>query len=139
MKITTIRELKDYMDKNCYNNNFYSIDGNVIFEGFGIDKFGELFIWYYTERGEKENLELFKTEREVVEYAYKIIKDDKFAKSHLIRYTNKISIKNDIVIELVKRKISYWVEEIPAAKEIFYRIFIEGCDINKAIDLIEKI
>lgn len=136
--ITRISELKNYMIENCYNNNFYSIDGNVIHEGFGIDKWGELYIWYYTERGERENLKYFNTEQEIVEYAYKIIIEDKYAISHLIKYTNDINIKNSIIDELIKRQIDYWIDEIPSFNQVFFRIFVIGCDVNKVRYLMGK-
>ena len=70
-------ELENWMSENCFNFNSYSINGNSIYEGFGIDKSGELYIWYYTERGQKNNLKYFKTENEIIVYAFNQIKSDK--------------------------------------------------------------
>jgi hypothetical protein len=37
------------MKENCFNFEAYSINGNSIYEGFGIDRLGGLFAWYYTD------------------------------------------------------------------------------------------
>jgi len=44
----TVTELENWMKAHCYNFESYSITGNSIYEGFGIDKSGTIFIWYYT-------------------------------------------------------------------------------------------
>ncbi|MGJ8684867.1 MAG: hypothetical protein ACSHWW_09590 [Nonlabens sp.] len=76
MELLTLRELAKWMKANNYAFDNYSINGNFIHEGYGIEKNGELFQWYYTERGEKQTLEYFRTEFEAVQYALsKIIGD----------------------------------------------------------------
>ena len=72
-------ELEKWMNDNCYNFRGYSINGNHIFEGFGIDENG-IFEWFYTERGQKRVLEIFKSEKEIVEFAFNQIKEDKMEK-----------------------------------------------------------
>jgi hypothetical protein len=72
-------ELENWMKANCFNFNYYSINGNIINEGCGIEKSGELYIWYHTERGQKDNLKYFISESEIVEYAFNEIKSDKWA------------------------------------------------------------
>jgi len=56
---STEEGLENWMKENCYNFNNYSINGNIIFEGFGIEKFGNLFLWYYVERGTREPYNTF--------------------------------------------------------------------------------
>lgn len=133
---TTIQELKSLMIKNCYNLELYSIDGNIIYEGFGLEKWGELFIWYYIERGSRENIKYFQSEKEAVIYAFNEINKDKYSHSHLIINTDNIYIKEQILKELKKRSVKFWIEEIPL-NFINYRIFANGCDINKVRDLIK--
>lgn len=70
---------------NAYHFNGYSINGNAIDEGFGIDKSDGLFIWYYTERGQKDNQKYFRTENEAVAFAFNQIKADKWTKAQLYR------------------------------------------------------
>src|SRR4051812_1750368 len=80
-------ELEEWMKENCFNFNNYSVNGCVIHEGYGIDRAGGVFIWYYTERGQKNHLKYFQTEKEIVEYAYHQIKLDKWAATHCIGFT----------------------------------------------------
>jgi|SRR5690606_25102631 len=137
MKPKTIKELKKIMIENCYNNALYSIDGNFIYEGCGVDKSGELYIWFYTERGNRENLKYFRTEEEVAAYAFDIISNDKHAKSHLIAMTQNPDYSKEVISKLELRGLQYWFDEIPQFNEnSLIRIFVLGCDINKAQDLI---
>lgn len=74
----TETDLKNWMEVNCYNFNNYCIGGNVIHDGHGIEKSGELYCWYYIERGRKEIIKSFKSEKEIITYAFKKIKSDKW-------------------------------------------------------------
>ena len=73
----TEKEPERWMKDNGYHFNGYSINGNAIDEGFGIDRSGGLLIWYYTERGKKDNQKYFQTENEAVAFAFHQIKVDK--------------------------------------------------------------
>lgn len=135
----TIKELKDFLNENCYNNTSYnntsySIDGNVIHEGFGLEKWGELFVWFYLERGKRENIDYFRTEEEAVKYAFNKIIKDKYANSYLIKSTSDIDVKDSFLKELNRRVVKFWTDEIPL-NGITYRIFVIGCDVNKVDDL----
>jgi len=136
MTPTTIKELKNFLRKNCFNQKLYSIDGNIIYEGFGLEKWGELFIWFYTERGNKENLKYFRSEEEAVKYTFAKITTDKYAHSHLIKNTDIPETKNNILKELNKRNVKFWVEETPLLDNKLYRIFVQGCDVNRVKDLV---
>ena len=87
--MNTIKELDSWMTQNCYNNK-YAIGNRNIDEGLGLDTYGSLYIWYYTERGERQTLNYFRTEKEAVEFAFEKITSDKFAKSHLIGFINDL-------------------------------------------------
>jgi hypothetical protein len=47
----TVKELKQWMKQRCFNLNSYSIQGNTINEGFGIDTSGGVQTWYYVDSG----------------------------------------------------------------------------------------
>ena len=96
-------ELKNWMKENCFNLNSYSINGNSIYEGYGIDNSGGLFVWYYTERGQKDNLKYFKSEPEIVEHAFNQIKSDKWAKTHCVGFSTDLNRINDLKSELRKK------------------------------------
>ncbi len=46
--------------------NNYSINGNIIYKGFGLESNGGLYQWLYTDMKNKEILEYFSTEKEAV-------------------------------------------------------------------------
>ena len=125
-------ELEKWMKENCYNFNSYSINGNFIWEGFGIETNGSLFSWYYTERGQKNTLEIFRTEREIVEFAFNQISTDKWAKTHCIGFSIDKRQCDELAEELKKLNIDFIQDEIPYyAEQPVFRIFVFGCDIQK--------
>ena len=130
-------ELEKWMKDNCFNFNSYSINGNAIYEGFGIDKIGGLFTWYYTERGQKENIKYFDNEKELIEYAYNQIKSDKWARTHCIGFTTDKSKSNELSTRLGEMDIEFMKDEIPyygPGRPVF-RTFVFGCDYLKVSDL----
>ncbi|OIQ15418.1 MAG: hypothetical protein BM557_11275 [Flavobacterium sp. MedPE-SWcel] len=137
MLLKTIRELEQWMKENCFNFDSYSINGNFIYEGFGIDNSGGLFIWYYTERGERDNLKYFVTESEATIYAYNQIKADKWAKAHCIGFTQNKMKSIELGNKLNEMNIAFFQDEIPYnGKHLFsYRTFVFGCDVRKVIGL----
>ena len=136
----TIAALETWMKENCYNFLSYSINGNIISEGHGIEKTGDRYVWYYTERGEQNIIKSFTTESEAVEYAFNEIKADKWAKTHLTGFTTsmeeKIELENilkEMGVEYFQDKIHYYGLERPA-----YRTFVLGCGVLKAAHLKDK-
>jgi hypothetical protein len=137
--LTTVEELDKWMTDNCYNNN-YAIGSRNIDEGFGLDKAGNQFIWYYTERGKREHLNYFPTEKEAVDFAFSQISTDDFAQRHMIGFIKDNSEKLELLQELDRRKIKYWTDTIPygGLNDPRHRVFIFGCDIKLTEDLKEK-
>jgi hypothetical protein len=136
----TIVKLENWMKENCFNFNSYSINGNSIDEGRGIDRFGGLFIWYYTERGQKDNLKYFQTEKEIVEFAFNEVKSDKWANRHCVGFTTDKTATNELTSKLKELNVEYLQDEIPyyGLHRPVYRTFVFGCDINKVSYLKEK-
>lgn len=124
----TQKELESWMKENCCNFESYSINGNAIYEGFG-----GLFIWYYTERGEKNKLKYFQSESEIIEYAFNQIKTDKWAKTHCIEFTTSKDEKQELESILKDTNVDFFQDEIPyyGLERPVYRTFVLGCDINK--------
>jgi len=73
-EIKTIAELERWLYENCYPMNNYSINGNIIHEGYGLENNGGLYQWFYTERGVRLTLKYFASEEEAVRYALEQIK-----------------------------------------------------------------
>jgi hypothetical protein len=136
----TVLQLENWMKEYCFNFSNYSINGNVIYEGFGIDKSGGLFIWYYTERGEKRELNYFQSEEKMVEYAYEQIKSDKWANVHCIGLNIDKNESEELAKRLLELKIDFFQDEIPyyGPHKPAYRTFVRGCDTLKVSHLKEK-
>ncbi len=136
----TISELEEWMRENCYNFTGYSINGNVIFEGFGIEKLGDQFSWYYTERGKKDTIRFFALESEVVEYAFNQIKDDKWASANCIGFSPNKVVIIELEAELQKNNIQSFGDSIPyyCDGRPAYRLFVSGRDFRKAEYIKEK-
>ncbi|MCW3160166.1 hypothetical protein [Chryseobacterium oryctis] len=126
-------ELEDWMKKNCYNFDSYSVNGNFIWEGYGIDKNGPLYYWYYTEHGQKNNLEIFRSEKEIIEFAFTQISSDKWAKTHCIGFTLDEHKSSKLSEILKKQKIDFIQDKIPFyADKPAFRTFVLGCDIKQS-------
>ena len=125
------------MTANCYREDYFAIGNRTIHEGCGLDTFGSLYVWYYTERGNRENLKYFGTENEAVKYALQEIEGDKFANSHLVGFLCEKVKENELVAELRKRDIQFWKDQIPYGGLDYprTRVFVSGCDIMKVLDL----
>lgn len=111
-----------------------------MYEGFGIDKSGGPYIWYYTERRQKDNLKYFQSEVEIVGYAFNQIKSDKWAKTHCIGFSADVNKITDLKSELQKMRIEFFEDKIPyyGIERPVYRVFVLGCDIQKTEYLKEK-
>ncbi len=132
----TIKQLDQWMKNNCYRNDSYAIAGRRIYEGYGLEKRSNKYIWYYTERGQEQVLEKFDTEAEAVAYAFNQIKSDKFADRHMIAFvSNKLNL-SPLYNELDKRGVNYFTDELFYAENDYRtRVFVFGCDIKKVADL----
>lgn len=136
----TIIELEKWLKENCYSMNSYSINGNFIHEGFILENNGGIYEWNYTERGEKRTLKLFVSEKDAVEYAFEKIKSDEHANRNYIgMFKSEIEVEKNLA-ELRKRGIEYWTDKIPygGINDLRTRIFVIGCGIEKAKDLIKN-
>ena len=136
VNLFTIKQLDEWLTKNCFVDK-YGIGNRNIYEGCGLDTFGSLYVWYYTERGKRENLNYFRTEKEAVDFAFKTIIADRFARSHMIGFVNDKQIELELITELENRSIEFWKDEIPyyGLLKLSTRIFVIGCDIKKVLDL----
>ncbi|MBK9192760.1 MAG: hypothetical protein IPM77_15395 [Crocinitomicaceae bacterium] len=67
--INTISDLEYWLNENCYADS-YAIGSRNIYEGFGLKKENEHYIWYFTERGQHNDLKKFNSEKEAVDFAF---------------------------------------------------------------------
>lgn len=135
----SILELEKWLLDNCYNFSSYSIYGNFIDEGFSIEKNGNSFLWYYQERGIKRAIKEFQSEKEVVEYGFNEILNDRWAKAHCIGFSKNENDINDLISIISGMNIEYFQDKITFDdwKPVF-RVFVFGCDVKKVLFLKEK-
>lgn len=133
----TIVELEQWMKRNCFNFNSYAINGNNIYEGCGIEKSAGIFIWYYTERGQKTALKYFDTEEEIVQYAFAEIRADEWARAHYVGFTMHKEDTIELCNKLEVLHIPFLHDEIPyySHQKPAHRVFVFGCDINRVAHL----
>lgn len=72
----TIEELEVWMLQNGIKNNYtpnhrYSTD-----EGEGLEILNGIFVWYYIEKGQRNNIKYFENESQAVEYIYNYLKSN---------------------------------------------------------------
>ena len=135
----TLKELDQWMTNNCYRNDSYAIAGRKIYEGFGLEKRSDKYIWYYTERGQEQIVEEFINEFDAVKYAHTKIINDKFADRHMIAFYSTKKDISSLLKELANRSISYQTGEL-YYRQNDYRtmVFVFGCDVKKVQDLKKK-
>ncbi|CAN5652607.1 hypothetical protein BH09BAC4_BH09BAC4_31110 [soil metagenome] len=139
MKLSTVRQLDQWMTENCYSDT-YAIGNRIIHEGYGLDKLDSQYIWYYTERGERQTLHYFLTEQEAVDFAFKKIMADRFANRHLVGFIKDKASETELVAELGRRNVAFWKDDIPygGLTDRRTRVFVFGCDIERVLDLQTK-
>ncbi len=135
-----IRELEEWMKSECFNETSYSIGGKPApFEGFVLNPKGDIFEWYYTERGIIKVLETFDDEEKACQYAFEQMKNDKSARTHLIAGFESEDLMDELCQELEKREIEFQVGKINYDNKNFrYYVHAIGCDYKKAEDLKDK-
>lgn len=136
-KPKTRYELEKWMTENCYGFQDYSINGNSIYEGFGIEQVNGIFNWFFTERGQKNIKKVFNNEQDIIEFAFNHIKSNKWAKSHCIGFEFDKSKIETLKVKLEALNIEYFEDKIPyyGPQKPAYRIFIFGCDIKRTEQL----
>lgn len=135
-----IKELRKWMKRECLNEHSYSIGGKPApFEGFVLNPKGEIFEWYYTERGIIDVLEIFTDEEEACRYVFEQMKNDLSARSHLAGFFKDENLQKEFCKELESRGIKFKTDKIPYDIDSpRYRVFVYGCDHKKISDLKEK-
>jgi hypothetical protein len=134
----TIVALENWMKEHCFNFNSYSINGNAIHEGYVIVNNGGLFSWCYTERGQQSVLKYFRSEQEIIAYAFDELKADTWADRHCIGFTSDKGKANELCGLLKDMNVGYKEDSIPYIERRVYRTFVSGCDIRKTEHLKAK-
>ena len=137
----TIKELQNWMKKECYNDfTFFFGDKQPFgYEGEGLIINEQNFNYIFTERGKINVLESFKTESEACQFVFEKIKNNKTAKAHVVGYFKSEKAKDLLCEALLKKKIEFEFDKIPygGIHDPRYRVFVFGCDVNQAKTLPE--
>lgn len=72
--MNTIEELEIWMSENKIKNTYTPSVRYLTDEGEGLELLNGIYVWYYIERGEKNNIQYFRSESEAVEYVYNYLK-----------------------------------------------------------------
>lgn len=135
---TTLKELKTWLAAHNYHFGSYALDDEFISEGYGIDKYGPLYVFYYTERGERRELDYFGSEKEITAFLFEKITSDSWAQKHLVGFLQSEEQAIELINELNARNISYEKDEIPYSilePKMRIRVFVDRSNIAKAADL----
>ena len=75
--MTTFKKLEKWMLDNNIQNTFTPEARFVTDEGLGLEEVSGLYIWYFIERGERQNLDYFKSEEEAVRFVRNYIENNR--------------------------------------------------------------
>jgi hypothetical protein len=135
MEIDTIKDLTKYLKQECFNQEYISIGTSrqSLYDGHGIDFNGEKYIYYYIERGKKEILNEFDTEKELCNYIFNKLKDNDSARQHCVRFTKSETKVKKLCDALSSRNIKYKTDRIihKGKEDYRYRVFVFGRDVLK--------
>ncbi|WP_456438592.1 hypothetical protein [Psychroserpens sp.] len=134
----TVLELEQWMKDHCYNFISYSINGDFVYEGNGLEFYKGAYQWCSYDRSHKHILKRFKKETQAVAYAFNKITSDAWAKKNMVGM-----FKNDALPQILdylkNRNIPYYSDYIHYQKDDWRtRVFVTGCDIKRVSDLIQK-
>jgi len=136
----TIAELEQYLERECYNFQWLSIGGHRAPEGAFIEKAGNEYVFGYSERGKREVLASFPTERELVDYAFRQLTADRWHRGHLVAWVWSEAEILEAEEDLRRRGIPWERNDIPNYRpgRRAYRIFVFGRDLLRLGDFKEK-
>lgn len=129
--MNTIEELEKYLENECYSFQCLSIGKHHAPEGIIIEKVKDEYCFAFSERGKKELIQSFRTEKELVDYALKELAEDKWSRAHLVAWTWKESEIKEAEKELNRMNIEFIRNDVPnySRDKHAYRIFVFGRDI----------
>lgn len=127
----TIEELENFLEDECYSFQCLSIGKHHAPEGIVIEKVNDKYCFEFSERGKKELIQSFRTEKELVDYALKELAEDQWSKAHLVAWAWKESEIKEAEKELNGMNIKFIRNDVPkySKDKHAYRIFVFGRDI----------
>ena len=139
--IKTIDELVEFMEKEYYPFDFFSIGKYKAIEGLFLEQDGNNYIYGYSERGHKDIYKIFSDEIEAVQYVLNQISEGQVDNSHLVAWTWNNNEIDAAESELQALFIPFERNDIPnfdSDGRTAYRIFVEGKNIQYLTDFKKK-
>ena len=139
--IKTIDELVEFMEKEYYPFDFFSIGKYKAIEGLFLEQEGNNYIYGYSERGHKDIDKIFNSETEAVQYVLNQIAKGQVDNSHLVAWTWNNNEIDAAERELQAMFIPFERNDIPnfdSAGRTAYRIFVYGKNIKYLAEFKKK-
>lgn len=138
--MNTIEELEKYLEDVNYSFHGLTIGKHFAQEGYMIEKNGIAYEFSYSERGRKNVIRSFESEKELVEYAYEQLVENQWNRAHLVAcvWSEREIIQAER--ELEELAISFARNDVPNYSEgrRLYRIFVFGKDAAKLTEFKKK-
>lgn len=133
----TLAELEAWLIDQCYNFDFLSIGSHYAQEGEVFKYENGWYVHSYSERGSQRVIAKFATEKELITYAYELLRKDRWSKAHIIAFVYDENEIKKAELQLTKRGISFERNDIPNYHKgvTAYRIFVFGRDILRCADI----
>ena len=127
----TIGELEKYLEEECYSFQEISVGKHHAPEGIVIEKEGDRYNFITSERGNKEVMKSFMSEKELVDFTLEVLKRNRWYKAHLVAWVWNDSEIKSAEKELKEMKIDFERNDIPnySKGKHAYRIFVFGRDV----------
>ena len=132
-KIKTVDKLVEFMEKECYNFDSFSIGKYRALEGLFLDRDGSGFIYGYEERGHRDIIKHFDNEEAAVSYVLEQNSKGEVDDSHLAAFT----MDEEEILEAEKKLEGMFIpfirNDVPGYSldgKTAYRIFVFGKNIR---------
>ena len=132
-EIKTIDKLVEFMERECYSFDSFSIGKYRAVEGLFLDKDGDVFIYGYEERGHRDIIKHFDNEEAAVSYVLEQISKGEVDDSHLAAFT----MDEEEIVEAEKKLKEMFIpfirNDVPGYSldgKTAYRIFVLGKNIR---------
>lgn len=139
--IKTIDELVEFMEKEYYTFDSFSVGKYKAIEGLFLEQDGNNYIYGYSERGHRDIYKIFSDEIEAVQYVLNQISEEQVDNSHLVAWTWNNNEIDAAESELQALFIPFKRNDIPnfdSNGRTAYRIFVEGKNIQYLTDFKKK-
>lgn len=132
-QIKTIDKLVEFMERECYSFDSFSIGKYKALEGLFLEQDGYDYIYGYAERGHRDIEKHFGNEEEAVQYVLEELSKGKVDNSHLIAFTMDSEEILEAEKELKEMFIPFMRNDGPYFGQdgsTAYRIFVVGKNIR---------